>query len=102
MCQRLLRDRPNPDNKFGSRRAALINRMPVYWLSPLVVYAPSFCLCSALMLIGVMAVEAPIIITLLIVVCSGIRIFVGWMNGPACAAGGGAPRSDVNGVMIEG
>lgn len=54
------------------------------------------------MLIEVMNLEATIIITALIVICSGIMIFVGCINGPVSAAGGGAQRSDVNGVMIEG
>lgn len=73
--------------------------MPVYSLSALVVYGPSFFFFFVLMLIGVLNLEAPIIF---IVICSGIGIFGGWINGPVCAAGGGALRSDVNGVMIEG
>lgn len=49
-----------------------------------------------------MNLEATVIISVPIVICSGIMIFVGWINGPVSAAGGGAQRSDVNGVMIEG
>lgn len=54
------------------------------------------------MVIEVVNLEATIIMTVFIVICSGIMIFVGRINGPVSAAGGGAQRSDVNGVMIEG
>lgn len=90
------------DKKFWSRRPALINRMPVYRRSAVVVYGPYSFLFFVLMWIEVLNLEATVVITLLIVICGGIVVFGGWRNGPASAAGGGAQRSDVNGVMIEG
>lgn len=48
-----------------------------------------------------MNLEAIFIFVGIVIISSSI-IFVGWINSPVSAAGGGARRSDVNGVMIEG